>query len=105
MIGRRRIVPLLVCAGSLALAACDASKLQPPPKPADTAKPSAEASPAPPPLPAMPPAPPLAAPPPPLTAPKTPADNPLTAEAAALGKQLFFDKRLSKDGSASCETC
>jgi len=22
-----------------------------------------------------------------------------------LGKQLFFDKRLSKDGSASCETC
>jgi cytochrome c peroxidase len=33
------------------------------------------------------------------------ADNPWTAEKAALGKQLFFDKRLSKDGSASCESC
>jgi cytochrome c peroxidase len=32
-------------------------------------------------------------------------DNPSTPEKIALGKQLFFDKRLSKDGSASCETC
>jgi cytochrome c peroxidase len=36
---------------------------------------------------------------------KVPADNPITAEKAALGKQLFFDKTLSKDGSASCSTC
>jgi cytochrome c peroxidase len=34
-----------------------------------------------------------------------PAENPLTPERVALGKMLFFDKRLSKDGSASCETC
>src|SRR5687768_332297 len=34
-----------------------------------------------------------------------PADNPLTAEKVALGKQLFFDKRLSKNGDMSCETC
>jgi cytochrome c peroxidase len=34
-----------------------------------------------------------------------PAANPLTPEKIALGEQLFFDKRLSKDGTASCETC
>src|SRR5262245_61458776 len=34
-----------------------------------------------------------------------PADNPMTPERIALGKQLFFDKRLSKSGNTSCETC
>ncbi|MEZ5964605.1 MAG: cytochrome c peroxidase [Planctomycetota bacterium] len=34
-----------------------------------------------------------------------PADNPMTAEKAHLGKMLFFDKRLSKDGSMSCQSC
>jgi len=34
-----------------------------------------------------------------------PADNPVTAEKAALGKQLFFDPRLSKTGKLSCESC
>lgn len=34
-----------------------------------------------------------------------PADNPLTAEKAALGRQLFFDKRLSGDESRSCYSC
>ena len=34
-----------------------------------------------------------------------PPENPTTAEKAALGYQLFFDKRLSKDGSMSCESC
>lgn len=34
-----------------------------------------------------------------------PADNPLTKEKAALGRQLFFDKRLSVDGSRSCYSC
>ena len=28
-----------------------------------------------------------------------PADNPMTAEKVALGRQLFFDERLSGDGS------
>lgn len=36
---------------------------------------------------------------------KVPADNPQTPEKIALGKQLFFDRRLSKDGTASCESC
>jgi len=34
-----------------------------------------------------------------------PADNPTTPEKAALGKQLFFDPRLSGDNSMSCATC
>ena len=31
-----------------------------------------------------------------------PDDNPLTAEKIDLGRQLFFDRRLSRDGSLSC---
>ncbi|HEY0730346.1 MAG TPA: cytochrome c peroxidase [Pyrinomonadaceae bacterium] len=34
-----------------------------------------------------------------------PADNPMTPEKVALGRQLFFDERLSADGSRSCYTC
>src|SRR5215813_5236588 len=34
-----------------------------------------------------------------------PADNPMTPEKAALGRQLFFDDRLSIDGSKSCYSC
>src|SRR5437867_2634407 len=34
-----------------------------------------------------------------------PPDNPSTPEKAALGRQLFFDKRLSVDGSRSCYSC
>ena len=49
----------------------------------------------------------------PLQAPKglekaalvTPADNPLTAPKVELGKQLFFDPRLSGTGTMSCSTC
>src|SRR5262245_33615569 len=75
--------------------------------PAGSAKPptSASAAAAAKPLPSMPTAPPLPATPEGLEELKAPADNPLTAEKVMLGKQLFFDKRLSKDGSASCETC
>lgn len=35
----------------------------------------------------------------------TPADNPQDAAKIALGRQLFFDKRLSLDGSVSCASC
>ena len=35
----------------------------------------------------------------------SPAENPLTTERAALGRELFFDKRLSRDGTVSCATC
>lgn len=34
-----------------------------------------------------------------------PPDNPLTPEKVALGRQLFFDERLSGDGSRSCYAC
>lgn len=40
----------------------------------------------------------------PETAP-APRNNPTTPEKIALGKQLFFDKRLSVDGSLSCASC
>lgn len=36
---------------------------------------------------------------------EVPSDNPTTPEKAALGRQLFFDKRLSVDGSRSCYSC
>ncbi|MEN9743963.1 MAG: hypothetical protein RLZZ65_1768 [Bacteroidota bacterium] len=35
----------------------------------------------------------------------TPTDNPQSADKIALGRQLFFDKRLSADGTISCATC
>jgi cytochrome c peroxidase len=34
-----------------------------------------------------------------------PADNPQTPEKIALGMQLFFDGRLSADGTVACSTC
>jgi cytochrome c peroxidase len=34
-----------------------------------------------------------------------PEDNPITAEKIALGRQLFFDSRLSRDRSISCASC
>lgn len=34
-----------------------------------------------------------------------PKDNPQTPEKIALGKQLFFDTRLSADGTVACSTC
>ena len=51
-----------------------------------------------------------AAPPIPETPPFLPAveeskDNPTTPEKVALGYKLFYDKRLSKDGALSCESC
>jgi cytochrome c peroxidase len=36
---------------------------------------------------------------------KVPANNPLTAEKIALGKQLYFEPRLSRDNSVSCASC
>ncbi len=40
-----------------------------------------------------------------LIPPIIPSTNPLTVEGIALGKKLFFDKILSKDGTQSCATC
>ena len=36
---------------------------------------------------------------------KIPADNPMTKEKVELGKQLYYDKRLSGDNSKSCYSC
>jgi len=36
---------------------------------------------------------------------RVPADNPLTAPRIRLGRRLFFDTRLSGDGTLSCATC
>ncbi len=46
------------------------------------------------------PKPPLGLPPLPI-----PADNPMTPEKVELGKMLYFDTRMSKDGTVSCATC
>ena len=35
----------------------------------------------------------------------TPADNPQTPAKVALGKELFFDKRLSEDNTQACASC
>ncbi|MFM7116257.1 MAG: cytochrome-c peroxidase, partial [Planctomycetota bacterium] len=37
--------------------------------------------------------------------PEPPVDNPLTLEKALLGRRLFFDPILSRDGSISCASC
>jgi cytochrome c peroxidase len=34
-----------------------------------------------------------------------PVDNPQTPEKIALGQRLFFDRRLSEDGTVACSTC
>lgn len=34
-----------------------------------------------------------------------PEGNPITGEKIALGRRLFFDRRLSRDGSISCSSC
>jgi len=44
--------------------------------------------------------PPLGLPPVPI-----PADNPPTAETISLGRELFYDRRLSRDDSVACATC
>jgi cytochrome c peroxidase len=61
----------------------------------------------------IPPASPLAAPksldqvglPVQVTRAAVPADNPQTPDKVALGEKLFFDGRLSQDGSVACSTC
>src|SRR3989442_1411755 len=40
-----------------------------------------------------------------LTRAAIPADNPQSPEKIALGQKLFFDGRLSADGSVACSTC
>lgn len=83
----------------IVLAACGSKKEKPAPKTVDAAPvehvheaPKVE----------LPPPPPIA--PAPLGLESVSLELP-SAELAELGRILFFDKRLSSDGSASCETC
>jgi len=39
------------------------------------------------------------------SAPEVPADNPINDAKVELGKRLYFDKRVSGDGTVSCATC
>ena len=43
--------------------------------------------------------------PPGFPEPKVPVENPMTAEKAELGRHLFYDKRLSLNGTQSCASC
>lgn len=43
--------------------------------------------------------------PPGLPQPRVPPDNPMTAGKVELGRHLFYDTRLSKNGSFACATC
>lgn len=40
-----------------------------------------------------------------INTPVIPENNPLTVEGIALGKKLFFERRLSRDNSISCASC
>ncbi len=90
---RTRLPEIGVLISVVAIAACDEKKT---PSPSKSAAPAATKSA---PAPAK------------LTLPHDlgqvaiPQDNPQTAAKVKLGHQLFFDKRLSKDGSRSCYSC
>ena len=85
--------------------------VQPEPKPTPEPEPAPEPEPEPAPEPEPTPEPaaeseadllkaPLGLPPLPV-----PEDNPMTTAKVELGKMLYFDKRLSKEGTVSCATC
>lgn len=90
-----------VCASVIALGALSCSKDTPPPK---KEKPAAKATPTAP-VAEKSSAVAIPAPPDALGKIRIPDDNPLTPEKVALGHELFFDKRLSVDGSRSCYSC
>lgn len=43
--------------------------------------------------------------PPNFPVPRVPADNPMSEEKVALGRRLFYDKRISGNGTQSCGSC
>ena len=92
---------LMICA----VLSCKTAET-PPPAPVVSTQ-AAEPAPAPPPEPQveLAPAPELPRAPLGLSPVKASAENPLTPEKAELGWKLFFDPRLSKDGTQACESC
>jgi cytochrome c peroxidase len=98
-----RIPSLVLFAGLVGVASCKTA--EPKPSVDRAAEPSIDAGTAPPPAVVLAEAPPLPARPAGLPDAAAPAENPTTAEKAELGFKLFFDKRLSKDGSMACAAC
>lgn len=97
---------------SVFLVVCFGCKTAETPKPAapvevkaEPVKPAEPPPPAPAPKVELPPAPALPLKPLGLPEVVSPEDNPTTPEKAELGFKLFFDKRLSKDGSMACVQC
>jgi cytochrome c peroxidase len=99
------LAPALI--SSIALTGCKTTETPPPAPPPKAAEPAPKPAEPPPPEPKveLAPAPELPKLPVGLAAINAPNDNPTTPEKAALGWQLFFDKRLSKDGSLACAAC
>lgn len=100
----------LTCALVVAVFATASCKTTETPAPAPAAEPvKAEPAPAPAPPPEpkveLPDAPALPKPPQGVAETASPAENPTTPEKVDLGWKLFFDKRLSKDGSMACAQC
>jgi cytochrome c peroxidase len=96
-----RLTPPALVLAALAFVSCKTAETPPPAPPEKPV----EAAPPPAPKVELPPAPALPAPPLGLPPAASPEDNPTTAEKAELGWMLFFDKRLSKDGSMACANC
>ena len=101
-----------LCFAALLLAGCPkevppSDQTQAAPPPADAGTTQAAAEPAPPSRPkvTLPPAPEVPLAPAHLSDVEDSKDNPTTAEKVALGHQLFWDPRLSKDGSMACAAC
>jgi cytochrome c peroxidase len=94
--GRLAAVAVLACCAAVA-AACDRRQEPSQTKRAPVAAPAAPA--------AAPVEGTLPSPPKALGKPREPKDNPTTVEKVALGRQLFFDKRLSEDGTLACYSC
>lgn len=92
---------LLALLAVVVFSSCKQEAPPPPPAPAPVAKPT------PPPEPKVELAAAPALPPTPAGLPelKDSEENPTTPEKADLGHKLFFDKRLSKDGSMACAAC
>jgi cytochrome c peroxidase len=87
------------------LVGCEDKSKQVAPAPSGSAAPVASASATLAQLPTVPSSPAVPATPEGLPPPVEAADNPASADKVSLGWALFFDKRISKDGSMACDSC
>ncbi len=85
-----KLVAMVLAAGAVGVVRADAPKPDPLPKPGPLAQPAPNTQPG---------------YPHDLYRATLPADNPDSADKVALGEKLFFDGRLSADGTVACATC